>query len=140
MIDQLSDQEKSVMLAKMVFKPIKRHKLPDGYYDVEAGDVLLLSSDYCTLANRSDNDLYRMFFPNLYDLASMALAWRVSIWAWKHFPTEPVIYHAGNKISIRAMFRIFWLTQMRPTEINAQRNRLDKILELAIEAQLVEIE
>lgn len=67
-------------------------------------------------------------FPNLYDPANMALAWRVLNWAGET--------QFGGNITSRA-WNNFWIDMRILPPADAQRAWLDKILKLAIEAGLV---
>ncbi len=66
--------------------------------------------------------------PDLYDPANMALAWRVARWSWGNFPD-----YAKDRL------RLWWKWNIKPrADYDPQRSWLDKILELAIEAGLVD--
>lgn len=122
-IDEMSEQEKSVMLARLVGWEVNQNNSPVGqifiYYDRPRSNAIA----------------------NLYDTANMALAWRVLNWFWafcKPLETPQQVtmwdgYHADL---------ILWMIDygssyedMPPAE--AQAAWLDKILELAIEAGMV---
>ena len=81
---------------------------------------------------------------SLYDPANMALAWRVLNWAtvdkalaefhawWGDTTTEPIWFIVGQHFN--------GVEIIKKPAAEAQRLWLDKILELAIEAGLVELE
>ena len=135
-MNDLTDQEKSVLLAKAMGGE------PDTYplwmldfkeSRVLGGETNLSTADYVF---------------NLYNPANMALAWRVLNWAGKQVPTETsrsgLILHswAGRLHSFwGASYWVnghkLFLHSMDPAD--AQRAWLDKVLSLAIEAELVEV-
>ena len=110
-IDKMTDNEKSVLLARAM-----GWKLNDNVvYDVF--DEFNLNVEYETL----------------YDTANMSLAWRVLNWAEENHLT-----YKDDMISRRYVLPMLDLFKLPPAA--AQRLWLDKILELAIEAGLVERE
>lgn len=115
MIDKLSDQEKSVMLAKAMGKsPQNRQAVPDWMIEIPG-------------IARNDKELESVVF-NLYDPENMALAWRVLNWV--------------NYTPLSGAWNVWFYDQlwMWVPPADAQRKWLDKVLELAIEAGLVELE
>ena len=70
------------------------------------------------------------FFPNLYDPANMALAWRVLNWAYNFLDDQ------GRETFLRDWWRSLNLFIESPAD--AQRAWLDKILSLVIEAGMVD--
>ena len=66
--------------------------------------------------------------PNLYDPANMALAWRCHLWA------------CNNQFNTNTWPYLGWFEDNSIFEYeDAQRRWLDKVLELAIEAGVVEV-
>ena len=108
----MNDQEKSVMLARAM------------EWTVTAS--LTNDRQYISPPNRPDSEDY---ITDLYDPANMALAWRVHLWA--HYSAEVNHGYRYRNWCIRDTDTLF--------NENAQRLWLDKILELAIEAGLVEV-
>ncbi len=116
-MNDMSDQEKSVLLAKAM-----------GWRVFRSGNI------------QAKLDGSQWMTKDLYDPANMALAWRVLNWAnsQKH-------YYAGFQGYSGLMFDFLyhWLfsdeTFFELSPADAQRLWLDKILELAIEAGLVEV-
>ena len=123
MLDNLSDdQEKSVALAKAMGWDIKPHgrNTLNMVWDIfdDFGSVgIMLGKSW-----------------NLYDPANMALAWRVLNWANKSVP-----FNSGD--DIWRQWEGWWdgLDIKGEYPADAQRLWLDKILELAIEAGIVEM-
>jgi len=113
-VDEMSDREKSVMLAKAMGWAVGKF----------SGHTPLfgLPSDYGV----GVIDWYDDF----YDPANMALAWRVLNWATTRMKT-PELYKFLH-------WHIHSLAMIGPAD--AQRLWLDKVLELAIEAGLVEVD
>jgi hypothetical protein len=113
MIDGLSDQEKSVILAKAMEWNLKTHEVAIGGYLFRPDD-----------SERWTN--------NLYDPANMALAWRVLNWGISDpgfgHEVDAWLWDEGLGYDI---------PNLPPTD--AQRFWLDKILTLAIEAGIVEV-
>ena len=74
---------------------------------------------------------------NLYDPANMALAWRVLNWAWGIPDDDPALVnlelHDWHE-------QIAWTVTYDSSPADAQRLWLDRILELAIEAGVIEEE
>jgi len=136
-ISKLTDEEKSVMLARVMGQQMSLRKIgADGYNQWSYIGILVNQAH--KLHSRLDQDAaFEHATPNLYDSAYMSLAWMVAVWAWRNLPVEP-IQKGHNKTTIRQIFRVFWATKIRPTSIDAQRLWLDKILKLACEAELVE--
>lgn len=112
-IDGLSDQDKSVMLARAMGWKIGHDK-----------PVLFRVPE-------SNSDTFWGWFDNLYDVGLMALAWRVLNWAYREdkiFSLAIDVYEFGSHF-------LEWAPK---TALEAQRLWLDKILEMAIEVGLVE--
>ena len=146
-MQEMSDQEKSVLLAKAMGDVFDS----DTYCPIcgwtYRNDGTGCAPGSCSMRpapkQRADET------PNLYDPANMALAWRVLNWASEQMPKETsppgMVVHtwAGRLHS-------FWgeshwvgksklfIHSMPPAD--AQRLWLDKVLTLAIEAGLVEVE
>ena len=114
-ISEMSDQEKSVLLAKAM------------EWEVD--------QSYIVLPN-DDNSNTRFLLSDLYE-APMSVAWRVLNWAW--------LVHDNES----GMYSLKWTEWFSDIEdcvdfsmppADAQRLWLDKILELAIEAGIIEEE
>ena len=125
MFDELSDQEKSVMLAKlwgweMEYEPPK--------YRNDYGTAFLMSNGKPLHAVQFRYPAAYPSIPNLYDPVNMSLAWLGLNWA------------DTNLKGYDALDLYFWwdkgsLLSLPPEK--AQRAWLDKILELAIEAGML---
>ncbi len=133
----MNDQEKSVLLARAM----------GWWFDygfADEGKLPMVYSPDFGLICVGQNTFRENYMPDLYLPENMALAWRVAEWAWENLPTDEVghrtkKYNVYVETSLRSMFRAFWLRTIKPDLGNtAQRLWLDKILELAIEAGLVE--
>ena len=122
-INEMSGQEKSVLLAKAMGLEIEPHfahphdifiKIPPEWdYEWE-----LLEGDFYT--------------------APMGIAWRVLNWANEQHAPDPREEYIADDIQEYMRFYGPWLSILPPEE--AQKNILDQILTLAIEAGLVEVE
>jgi hypothetical protein len=154
-MNAMSDQEKSVLLAKAMGQSIKMELIAnsDRYRITLSKPVdhtwivdrhLLMPWEDIPHAEREKiindpavlRDCLAANIPNLYHPTTMALAWRVLNWAWEHF--EP--YGAWTNI----MFEAFYDAEIAPlwptlAPADAQRAWLDKILSLVIEAGLIEV-
>ena len=76
--------------------------------------------------------------PNLYDVQNMALAWLVLNWASSNKSLHPEERDEMQyKMQEWLTYHVGWLDILPPAD--AQRLWLDKILELAIEAGLVDL-
>lgn len=111
MIEGLSDREKSVLLAKAM-----------GWEVYPGGHIALPA------------DTMRSAILSFYDTANMALAWRVLNWAYEceHIEDQG-----------RYFVLLDWLDEAHlhiEAPADAQRLWLDKVLTLAIEAGIVEVE
>ena len=111
-IDELSDQEKTVMLARLCGWGVSTALGGTSY---ESIFIYTQDNERCA---------------NLYDPANMALAWRVLNWATENLPKfMRIIEENFLLIGVLPYFII------PPAE--AQRAWLDRILSLAIEAGMV---
>jgi hypothetical protein len=110
MIENMTDQEKSVMLAKCM-----------------GWEIRLIGVSSCVIDGGEYLKVDALEYPNLYAPANMALAWRVHRFA------------LGHNL-IKDKYHRIWEQQRLWNKPDAQRNWLDKILELAIEAGIVESE
>lgn len=120
-LTELSDQEKSVALAKAMGQ--KPEKILYKDYD-----------DTSVTGAYWDGMSYRAH-PNLYDPANMAMAWRCHLWAIDVDGPWAFAVAAGDFSYEDWLYRFgIW------SQTDAQRLWLDKILELAIEAGLIEEE
>ncbi len=104
-IKDMSRQRKSELLAKVV--GIKR----------EDATIVLLDDG----------------IPDLYDLANMALAWRVHRWMLRSGKK-------GDLAKATTKYRLYWYEAKPYLFESAQRLWLDEILSLLIEASSVELE
>ena len=115
-IDEMADQEKSVMLARSMGWTLR---LPSMYSSTPPylSDVTgQLIGEHCD-------------YPDLYDTTSMALAWRVHLWIKEQ--------DYGTDGFIAEQYDMWWEDSQVWREDNAQRLWLDKIVELCVEAELV---
>lgn len=126
-IETMIEQEKSIALFDLM-------KWRKEWADIHS--MVLLDSDGRGVGYRLMKSGEEM--PNLYDADNMALAWRVLNWA-------------SEKNSIYPKFMGWWFRQDSDLDmlggylfdispIDAQRAWLDKVLSLAIEANLIEKE
>jgi len=113
MPDNLSDEQKSVMLAKAMGWQVVEH-----------------NKRRCTIGHIGERIGVIDYPFNLYAPANFALAWKVLNWA-----TE---YGRKNNEEMVLWWMDVLLCNYPPAD--AQRLWLDKILELAIEAGLVEVD
>ena len=121
-LSELSDEQKSVMLARLCgWKYKKRGILGNSWW---AEDDLIYDECY-------DQSEARLL--DLYDTKNMSLAWRVLNWAMDSNLS------AREKADIMALFYVDkpFALEMSPAE--AQCAWLDKILSLAIEAGMLEV-
>lgn len=126
-IETMTEQKKSIALFDLM-------KWRKEWADIHS--MVLLDSDARGVGYRLMKSGEEM--PNLYDADNMALAWRVLNWA-------------SEKNSIYPKFMGWWFRQDSDLDmlggylfdispIDAQRAWLDKVLSLAIEANLIEKE
>ena len=116
-IKELSDEQKSVMLAKLCGWNINQQ---------DSGKAWITCPD----------DAYAT--TNLYRPAFMFLAWRVLNWASSNKSPHPEERdEMQHKMQEWLTYHVGWLDILSPA--SAQRLWLDKILELAIEAELVNL-
>ena len=126
-IETMTEQKKSIALFDLM-------KWRKEWADIHS--MVLLDSDGRGVGYRLMKSGEEM--PNLYDADNMALAWRVLNWA-------------SEKNSIYPKFMGWWFRQDSDLDmlggylfdispIDAQRAWLDKVLSLAIEANLIEKE
>ena len=118
-LTKLSDQEKSVALAKAMGW--------ETFNSPHTGRKMIKRPEVVFIQDG-----------NLYDPANMALAWRVLNWANEQHAPDPQEEYIADEVQEYMRFFGAWLSILPPDE--AQRNILDKILSLAIEAGLVEVE
>lgn len=113
-ITTLTDEEKSVMLAKLV-----------GWEEVE-------TNDFSTCFWIDDERGYFYVWETgegLYSSDNMPLAWRILNWAHNNFVT----------VDRMAIHDMFWVTQIYGSKPeDAQRLWLDRVLEIAIKGGVVE--
>jgi hypothetical protein len=110
MIDKLTPEQKSVLLAKAMGLEIKTLDFKDDTFFVVPKDW----------------GMEWEWYEDFYDSANMALAWRVLNWAHEQNPTWD--------------WMALTLKALRSGPADAQRLWLDKTLELAIDAGIVELE
>lgn len=130
-IDEMSDQEKSAVLAQIAnikglfvrHVPAKYSTSSDRSYDIDDHPA------YDIVSYRTERG-HVLIDVDLYDPDNMSLAWRVLNWAAETWAD-------GNWINW-AMYEPYFLLD-KPPDV-AQRAWLDKILELAIEAGMVDDE
>jgi len=121
-INEMTPEEKSVMLARLRGDAVDCHC---GKPDCKFG---------CESHQRTGRDWFLPDVKNPYDPQNMALAWEIGVWAGDNLPND----------SIREL-NDFWMRKdtypygvFMWYEPNAQQMFLDKILELAIGAGMVE--
>ena len=120
MPDNLSDEQKSVMLAKAMGWQVVEH-----------------NKRRCTIGHIGERIGVIDYPFNLYAPANFALAWKVLNWATEHEQNLRVIENGKSK----PLAWVIYMTEfMLLPPADAQRLWLDKILELAIEAGLVEVD
>ena len=131
-IDKLTDQEKSVMLARAMGWEFSRQDCGEGRWSwVDENGEQISGSLHDDVVKVSD-DPSSLVAPMLYSPARMALAWRVLNWALFTAPdwdTGHIIFDGLYDKPLR------WVATKLPAD--AQRAWLDKILSLAIEAGLI---
>lgn len=130
-IDKMSDEQKSVMLAKLCGWSFFEHMQYYYYLLVDAYDnELAYLPDYY---NEFENDGNGR--PNLYDPANMSLAWKCIEWV-----TAPPKTLKMSEAALNTKFGYWWQgnAMWAETAADAQRAWLDKILSLAVEAGMVE--
>ena len=124
-ISKMSDQEKSVLLAKAMGWEIDRRG-DHGSYDLWIDDILILQRVDYSKIGLLDSVILNKHMPNLYSPANMALAWRaIGVMVDRH--TE--IWDA---------FFDWWDLEIDPGHESAQRLWLDRVLELVIKAGIIE--
>jgi hypothetical protein len=121
-ISELTDQEKSVVLARLM-----------GWECTPFGQIILPvpeEFDWFDISIQAPN----IANDTLYDQQNMALAWRVLNWASTDQVNSTLLWDQYQQ------FEEFWedsgMWHLPPAD--AQRRWLDKILEIAIEAGLVD--
>ena len=127
-INEMTPEEKSVMLARLCGWGVRQNK-PVDYYQTSlvdsSGNVIINSVFMYHEISLSK------IVPNLYAPKNMALAWRVLNWAFETFEfTQDANFSLSEIAGEHSVFR-------SPPEL-AQRRWLDKILSLAVEAGMVE--
>ena len=124
-LTKLTDQEKSVMLARAMGWSVRHdaHNPDLSHVCNERG-----LKEYSQYYNRVGHNPWSIM-TNLYDPANMALAWRVLNWAFDVSPYFLPPY----------WYRDHWEEYPGLAPADAQRAWLDKILALAIEAGIVEL-
>lgn len=120
-IENMTDEQKSVMLAKLVgWEVSERHGVESVHYI----DAVFVSTDKFTARLTGPDFLYADKW--------MALAWRVLNWAADRLPGETGQRQSFFKMLNGSGSALWWLSPEQ-----AQRLWLDKILSLAIEAGMV---
>ena len=128
MIDKMTDQAKSVMLARiMPGWEFSRQECGEGRWSwVDENGEQISGSLHDDVVQMSD-DPWWLVAPMLYSPPRMALAWRVLNWANEADEITSQIWYWWHDRSL-----------YRHSDADAQRAWLDKILELAIEAGLIQ--
>lgn len=144
MINKMTPEEKSVVLARLCgWKPLGKEKAFTG-----GGVLAIIYDDKDEWIGTIDLDESTF---DLYDEKNMALAWRVLNWAMSLSDvrlTRPVTGLQTESIEVEFDLHLAeWFTEMSPTgdgrsltdlpPAEAQAAWLDKILELAYEAGMV---
>ena len=141
-MNELSDEQKSVMLAKAMGWEPTPVPVPDVpllvMFKTNSGESLYSTSVLCQM---SLDDFWERHMPNLYHPQHMSLAWRVLNWAIWPDDLSPRI---DEYRTVKGEIERWWFNpkpgSLAPCYVSpaaAQRMWLDKILELAIEAGLV---
>ena len=127
-ISKMTDQEKSVMLAKaMGWVQQVRHYGDESQVFIGGETVAIVDTDLIP----ADGLPEYYFMPNLYDPANMVLAWRVLNWARVN---DAIFELAIDNHELGDHF-FEWASE---SPADAQRLWLDKILELAIETGIID--
>ena len=117
-MNELTDQEKSVLLAKAMGADWRY------FHNDEIDEWLILDSENVVIG-----------YGNLYDPANMALAWRVHLWTLKQ--------ELGKRESPYAVspkpYTRWWNLGSPWGYADAQRKWLDRIFDLCVEAKLIEV-
>jgi hypothetical protein len=129
-IDEMTDQEKSVLLARAVGWEFSRHECGEPRWSwVDENGQQISGSIHDRVVQVSD-DRSSLVSPMLYSPQRMALAWRVLNWAVSDpgfgWEVDGWLWNDGLGYD---------LPNLEPAD--AQRQWLDKVLELAIEAGLI---
>ena len=151
-IDEMSAQEKSVMLAKAMGWSIEHHDSEDSqtgkiYYiswiSDSNGTPIKWSYDDGTIewSIPAFKPFWKEFRFNFYNPADMALAWRVLNWAWNqdHKANNTVFENEVHHGCVVWSWVLDLILDGDLPPVDAQRTWLDKILSLAIEAGIVEL-
>lgn len=125
---EMSDQEKSNVLGKLCGWSVVEFMQ---YYDYRLLDTS--DNEIASLPDwyQTDGDM-----PNLYASENMALAWKCIEWV-----TAPPKTLQMAEAALNTKFGYWWQgnAMWAETATDAQRTWLDKILELAVEAGMVEV-
>ena len=119
--EDITDGEKSVLLAKAMGWIMDDSTEPMDWRDEKGEEIPM------TLVANIMSKGYAVGF-SFYDPANMALAWRIHLWALK-----------VKRNNIKSRYWDWWNLAFVWGNPDAQRLWLDKILDLAIEAKLVEV-
>lgn len=139
-ISEMTAQEKSIKLLHLLDVWVECTNKQNAIWSVMLGDDAI-ATDVCPRVRRSEFDhwqhVLKTVSPNLYDEKNMALAWRVLNWAMNGdngLDTHVGGFEDGYKMSRFVEASNF--EYMPPSD--AQTAWLDTILELAIEAAVIE--
>jgi hypothetical protein len=120
-ISEMTEQEKSVLLARAMGWDIGKH-----------GCIFPPNEDISNYIDTGDNE-------SLYDPANMALAWRVLNWALNYWFEIGEAEGLDIKFDVRDEYiEIMNAVQEHEPPADAQCLWLDKILELTIEAEIID--
>jgi hypothetical protein len=142
-ISGLSDQEKSVMLARAMGWEFSRHECGEGRWSWGDENGYQIGGSLHDDVVKVADDSALSVAPMLYSPARMALAWRVLNWISGADSDKEI--DEGSLSNVHAWLRFHrWWTErdnflVQESPADAQRAWLDKILSLCIEAGLVEV-
>lgn len=126
-VNEMDTKEKSLVLAGVM--NITYQLFSDNcYFYQQGGELFVRVYPFGWDLGMTEDEVMRKWFPDLYKPEHMALAWGVLNWAYRE-----------NLERFDELIRtdLLWYLYESPAE-EAQRLWLDKVLELAIEAGLVE--
>lgn len=150
MVSELKDWQKTLLLASLIdeWEVIAWRKF-DGDSPVLCYDI----SDEFNLLMRVflSDDVIADGYSTLYSPGNMHLAWRMVRWAWDcdvlaaSYITPPIPIGGGKWVKferqLKEMFYLWWMHHaglISEQAANAQRGWLDKVLELALAAGVVD--
>lgn len=134
-IEEMTPDEKSIELLHLMDVWVKCTNKQNAIWAVMLGDDAI-ATDVCPRGLRSEFDhwqhVLKTVSPNLYAPENMALAWRVLNWANGN---QMIMDYWQETTYVEHEMFVYWFV-LTPQE--AQTAWLDKILQLAIEAGVVE--